>query len=417
MSINEENKSKPTSVQKKTIKVISKRDKDEYPRAEIKDGKYVLPWKTDEVAPDVWNHLKSIFSLDSSEVPKVEKLNEVPLMQLSKPDPQLIANPPENGIRVTWLGHATALFQMDSVNILINPNFKAKSTKRYRPPVYTVEQLPRIDCVFITNTHVGYLDLSSIKQLIDRFGEMLLWYVPMGMCDWMTKAGCVNIVEMDWWNEDEIHFIDQSTKDNEEETKTTVFNIACTPSQSYHNRSFDDDNAVLWCSWVIRSPRYKIFISGSTGYANVFQCIGKKYGPFHMAALPIGGYDPKSRNGYSNLTPEQAIQVHKDIFAVCSLALSWGTFTFSNEHYLEPPQRLNEELKKSNMSVMQFFLLKHGESRIVEIKETDGENNDIAIGCANDLSSKKVITEDNIVEKVETELLQELVDDQVNDVL
>ena len=88
---------------------------------------------------------------------------------------------------------------------------------------------------------------------------------------------------------------------------------------------------MLWCSWVIRSPRYKIFISGATGYAKVFQSIGRKYGPFHMAALPIGGYEPKSRNGYGNVTPEQAVQIHKDILAMCSLALSWGTFALSNE--------------------------------------------------------------------------------------
>ncbi|XP_065673755.1 N-acyl-phosphatidylethanolamine-hydrolyzing phospholipase D [Hydra vulgaris] len=426
MATNAEHKTKSITVTKKTVKVVSKRDKDEYPRAEMKDGKYLLPWQTEEVPPDGWTNFKSFFSPDSSGVPGEEKLNEEPLMQLMKADPQRIENPPENGIRVTWLGHASVLFQLDSANLLVNPNFNARGikyyhpgdNKRYRQPVYTVEQLPRIDCVFITNTHFDYLDLSSVRQLNDRFGEMLLWYVPMGVCDWMTKAGCVNVVEMDWWKEDEIEFIDHTNINNEEETKTTVFNIACTPSQSYHNRAFDDDNAVLWCSWVIRSPRYKIFISGSTGYAKVFQSIGRKYGPFHMAALPIGGYDPKSRNGYGNVTPEQAVQIHKDILAMCSLALSWGTFALSNEHYLEPPQRLNEELKKSGLSEMQFFLLKHGESRLIEIKEAEKESDfvpPVAIACSSDMFVKKNVTEDKNDDKSESELLQELVDNFIEE--
>jgi len=37
---------------------------------------------------------------------------------------------------------------------------------------------------------------------------------------------------------------------------------------------------------------------------------------------------------------------------------------------------LNDELRKQGLSEMQFFLLKHGESRLIEIKEADKENED-----------------------------------------
>lgn len=77
-----------------------------------------------------------------------------------------------------------------------------------RPPVYSVNQLPRIDCAFITNTHYDHLDLPSIRALNERFGDMLLWYVPMGVAEWMHKAGCQTVVELDWWKEDEVDFID-----------------------------------------------------------------------------------------------------------------------------------------------------------------------------------------------------------------
>ena len=139
-------------------------------------------------------------------------------MQLMTADPNRVDNPPENGIRTTWLGHASVLFQLDNVNLLVNPNFNQRgikyyhpgNDKRYRPPVYRVTDLPRIDCVFITNTHFDYLDLTSVRLLNERFGDMLLWYVPMGVADWMSKAGCVNVVELDWWKEDEVDFIDHT---------------------------------------------------------------------------------------------------------------------------------------------------------------------------------------------------------------
>lgn len=383
MAQNADHHTQKITINKKTVKVSSMRD-EEYPKAVKKDGKYVLPWETTEQPPDGMTNFRYFFTVGESNVPNEKKLDEEPLMQRMAADPNRIDNPPEHGIRTTWLGHASVLFQLDHVNILVNPNFNQRgikyyhpgNDKRYRQPVYKVDDLPRIDCVFITNTHFDYLDLTSVRLLNEKYGEMLLWYVPMGVADWMNKAGCVTVVELDWWKEDEVDFIDHTKlNDEDEDTKTTTFNIACTPSQSYHSRAFDDDNAVLWCSWVVISPRYKLFISGATGYNDtIFKTIGRRYGPFHMAAIPIGGYHPSWKFAYGNVTPEQAVQVHQDVLAMCSLALSWGTFTISNEYYLEPPTRLNEELKKQGLSEMQFFLLKHGESRLVEIKEADKDN-------------------------------------------
>jgi len=379
-----EHQTQKITISKKTVKITNTRDDVEYPKAQKKEGKYILPWETEHQAPGTFTNFKYFFTIDESKVPNEKKLDEEPLMQLMTADPNRVENPPENGIRTTWLGHASVLFQLDNVNILVNPNFDSRGTKyyypvdnkRYRSPVYKVEDLPRIDCVFITNTHFDYLDLSSVRMLNDRFKEMLLWYVPMGVADWMAKAGCVNVVELDWWKEDEVDFIDHTKLGEEDEdTKTTTFNIACTPSQNYHSRDIDDDNGVLWCSWVVISPRYKLFLSGATGYNDkIFKSIGRRYGPFHMAALPIGGYNPSWKCAFGNVTPEEAVQIHQDVLAMCSLALAWGTFQVSTEYYLEPPQRLNDELRKQGLSEMQFFLLKHGESRLIEIKEADKDH-------------------------------------------
>jgi len=384
MALNSDHHTQKITISKKTVKITNTRDDIDYPKATKKDGKYILPWECVDQSPTALTNFKYFFTIDESRVPNEKKLNDEPLMQLMTADPNRVENPPENGIRTTWLGHASVLFQLDNVNILVNPNFNARGTKyyhpgdnkRYRQPVYSVADLPRIDCVFITNTHFDYLDLSSVRMLNERFGEMILWYVPMGVCDWMNKAGCVNVVELDWWKEDEVDFIDHTKLGEEdEETKTTTFNIACTPSQNYHSRDIADDNGALWCSWVVISPRYKLFLAGATGYnETIFKSIGRRYGPFHMAALPIGGYSPAWKFAFSNTTPEQAVQIHQDVLAMCSLALSWGTFTVSNEYYLEPPQRLNDELRSQGLSEMQFFLLKHGESRLIEIKEADKDD-------------------------------------------
>lgn len=49
----------------------------------------------------------------------------------------------------------------------------------------------------------------------------------------------------------------------------------------------------LWGSWVVAGPTKKFFFGGDTGYCDAFKQIGWKYGPFSVAAIPIGAYEPR----------------------------------------------------------------------------------------------------------------------------
>ena len=50
-------------------------------------------------------------------------------------------------------------------------------------------------------------------------------------------------------------------------------------------------------SWVVKGPTKSFFFAGDTGYYQpVFKKIGEKFGPFDLAALPIGCYEPRYRN-------------------------------------------------------------------------------------------------------------------------
>lgn len=370
---------KQMQINKKTVKITNK-DIDRVVCTK-KENRYHLPWVTELSPPNNFTVMKYFLTPDESKVPDEKTLDEDELFKRCEPDVDRISLPPDNGIRTTWLGHSSVLFQLDGINILSNPNFSQRgikyyypgTDKRYRNPVYKVEDLPRIDIVVISNTHFDHLDLPTVRAINERFVDMVLWYVPLGVKEWMNKAGCTNVVELNWWAKDEVEFVDHihyPDRNEDEQTASTKVEVNCTPSQNYHSREMNDDNGALWCSWVIITPRYKLFTVGATGYAEIFKTIGNEFGPFHLCSLPIGGYHPRDKFGYGNVTPEEAVQMHKDLLAMCSVATTWGTFAISNEVYNEPPRRLNEELRNQNLSEMQFFLLKHGESRLIEIKES-----------------------------------------------
>ena len=207
------------------------------------------------------------------------------------PDSSVLSSPPSDDIQVTWLGHASVLVQMDGLNILTDPVFSGfcgpnqfMSFKRYRPAPCSVDELPNIDAVCISHSHYDHLDLKSVKDLNQRFGECLHWFVPMGLKSWMSNAGCKNVTELEWW--EETQFSKQKSNDN-------VTKFVFTPTQHWCRRTLMDENKVLWGSWTVVGPKHRFFFAGDTGYCKGFKQIGKQYGPFDFAAIPIGAYKPR----------------------------------------------------------------------------------------------------------------------------
>jgi len=50
----------------------------------------------------------------------------------------------------------------------------------------------------------------------------------------------------------------------------------------------------LWGGWCVIGPRHRFYFAGDTGYNDtIFKLIGSHYGPFDLAALPIGAYSPR----------------------------------------------------------------------------------------------------------------------------
>uniref|UniRef100_A0A3Q1FP49 N-acyl-phosphatidylethanolamine-hydrolyzing phospholipase D n=1 Tax=Acanthochromis polyacanthus TaxID=80966 RepID=A0A3Q1FP49_9TELE len=235
-----------------------------------KHGRWMNPWPT-WCFPSYSLRLRFLlWDKNNSNVPTSKEAldSELPVME-----PYFVQNPDLSesgpGLRVTWLGHATVLVEMDGVNILTDPIFSQRASpfqfigpKRFRGPPCTVEQ-------------VSYL-LSSSVILIT-----IIWmFVPLGLMDWLVKMGCENVMELDWWEENCVPGHDDVT-------------FVCTPAQHWSKRTAMDDNKSLWSSWSVLGPDHRFFFAGDTGYCASFQEIGRRFGPFDLAAVPIGAYLPR----------------------------------------------------------------------------------------------------------------------------
>jgi len=98
----------------------------------------------------------------------------------------------------------------------------------------------------------------------------------------------------------------------------------------------------------------------------VYSAIGRAYGPFDVALLPIGAYAPRSLLRQQHVDPEEAVLIHRDVRATRSLGIHWGTWLLSNEPLLDPLEKLEEALRARSIALDEFVTLRRGES--MEVK-------------------------------------------------
>ena len=254
---------------------------------------------------------------------------------------------------VTWIGHATLLFQLDGVNILTDPQWSERASpvtfagpKRVTPPGVAFEDLPPIHVVLISHDHFDHLDVATIERLAAVHRPR--FYVPLGYKGWFADLGITDVVELDWW----------------ERRTERGLTLTCVPVQHWTARSFGAENRRLWAGWALAGRERRAFFAGDTGYwAPYFQEIGRRLGPFDLAAVSIGAYEPAVIMRFTHTTPEESLQIFDDVGSRRFLAMHWGTFDLADEPLDEPPRRLLEAARRRSLDLDRVWIFQHGETR------------------------------------------------------
>src|SRR5262249_18337984 len=107
-------------------------------------------------------------------------------------------------LRVTFVNHSTALIQMDSVNILVDPVWSQRVSpvrwlgpKRHRPPGIRFEDLPPIDVVLISHNHYDHMDAPTLRRLAERFHPRII--SGLGNAVLLAQLGVHGAEDIDWW--------------------------------------------------------------------------------------------------------------------------------------------------------------------------------------------------------------------------
>ena len=265
-----------------------------------------------------------------------------------------------DSVTATWIGHTTVLVQIGGLNILTDPIWGARASplpfagpKRRTAPGIDFDSLPIIDVILISHDHYDHLDSGTVRRLASTF-PAAVWRAPIGVATFLRDRGAADVREMTWHDTDRVC-------DTE---------ITCVPAQHFSGRGLLNRNQTLWCGWVVRAGRRSIFFAGDSAFNPSFARIGSNYGPFDLALMPIGAYDPRWFMRPVHMDPEECVEAvrmlsHDAVSVPVVLATHWGTFKLTDEPLAEPPARMKNAWRTAALPAGKLWILALGETRTV----------------------------------------------------
>ena len=239
-----------------------------------------------------------------------------------------LAVPPADGLRLTWMGHATVLAEIAGRRVLFDPvwgercsPFSGFGPRRLHPNPIPLADLGPIDVVVVSHDHYDHLDMGAIRTLIRSGADFA---VPLGVGAHLEHWGVSadRLVELDW----------------NESARVAGLTLTATPARHYCARGLRTGTHQLWASWVVASAEHRLFHSGDTGYFPGFAEIGAQHGPFDATMMQVGAYSEFWPEVH--MTPEEGVRAHGDLGgSAVLLPIHWATFDLAPHRWEEPIER------------------------------------------------------------------------------
>jgi len=260
---------------------------------------------------------------------------------------------------ITWFGHSSYLLQAGGLNILVDPVFSERTspvqyagTRAFSGThIFKVEDLPPVDVLLITHDHYDHLDYLTVRQLKHKAGLVV---TSLGVGAHLERWGLAadRVRELDW---------------GESVTVREGTMLTAAPARHFSGRGFRR-NQTLWSSFILQAGAHRIYIGGDSGYDSHFAAIGAAYGPFDLAILESGQYNPYW--AHIHMMPEETVQAAVDLKAKLLFPVHWGKFALATHPWDESIQRV---LARAAAVQLPVLTPRIGERCVLDDKKLHGE--------------------------------------------
>jgi L-ascorbate metabolism protein UlaG (beta-lactamase superfamily) len=200
--------------------------------------------------------------------------------------------------RVTYVGHATVLAELDGVRLLTDPVLRGRVghlRRQAAPPAPDVADA--LDAVLVSHLHHDHADVPSLRKL-PRDVPVL---APRGAGAFFERRGFSSVAEL---------------APGESEQIGTVSITATEAVHPRHSRLERDSRAVGY----LLGGRRRVYFAGDT---DLFDGMRELSRDLDLALLPIWGWGPSL--GVGHLDPERAARAVAMLSPRLAIPIHWGT--------------------------------------------------------------------------------------------
>ena len=257
-------------------------------------------------------------------------------------------------LRISFVGHASLLVQTAGLNILIDPVWSERVSpvgfagpKRVNDPGIAFDALPEIDVILVSHNHYDHLDIATLSRLAAEHRPRVI--TPLGNDTVMHGHDpAIDAETYDW---------------GDRVALGAGVSVTLAPMRHWSARGVLDRNKALWAAFIIATPAGRIYHVADSGYGEGFRFREARalYGPFRLAILPIGAYEPRWFMRDQHMNPEESVKAFLDCGAELALAHHHGTFPLANEAIDAPATALCAACAQTGLADDRFRLLKPGQ--------------------------------------------------------
>ena len=120
--------------------------------------------------------------------------------------------------------------------------------------------------------------------------------------------------------------------------------------------------------FALRTVAGSIYFAGDSAWCAAFEAIGARLGPFDLALIPIGAYEPRWFMKAVHMNPDEALRAHLAVRSRRSLGMHFGTFQLTNEAIEAPLVALAEARTRHAVTPADFVALDFGETCLLSVQ-------------------------------------------------
>ena len=273
------------------------------------------------------------------------------------PEPTKIANKIRDPRRadarlsVLWIGHATALVQMDDIFVLTDPVFTnnvGQLSPRLVEPGLDPADLPPLAAVVISHMHFDHLSYDSLSMIEDKTPIVLL---PPGAKASMPRYGFESR-ELDRW----------------ESYEAGSVRVTAVPVRHVGGRWGIDQawNARAFTGYVFQYRGLSVYFGGDTAFDRErFEETHSRFPDLSMALLPICPTEPRDFMRRTHMDSIEALAAFSILGARYMVPMHYDTFINSDDRPGDCPRLLLEHMREQKVTSDQVVILAIGEQRVL----------------------------------------------------